>query len=96
MNWFAAENGTVQIKGETAYKVTDVIDIPPLKVRMETRNIDRVISFLAIPHGWAFIPRSAFVISRQFLTDFRFENWRFQNWITNNIKKQCLAAVNFM
>lgn len=39
MNWYAAENGTVQIKGETVYKVTDVIDITIAEVRMETRSI---------------------------------------------------------
>lgn len=33
------ENGTVQIKGETVYKVTDVIDITIAEVRMETRSI---------------------------------------------------------
>ena len=33
------ENGTVQIKGETAYKVTDVIDVTIAEVRMETRSI---------------------------------------------------------
>lgn len=40
MNWFAAvKNGTVQIKGETVYKVTDVIDVTIAEVRMETRSI---------------------------------------------------------
>lgn len=33
------ENGTVQIKGETIYKVTDVIDVTIAEVRMETRSI---------------------------------------------------------
>ncbi|MGP3591783.1 exoribonuclease II [Vagococcus sp. WN89Y] len=33
------ENGTVQIKGETAFKVTDVIDVTIAEVRMETRSI---------------------------------------------------------
>lgn len=33
------ENGTVQIKGETAYKVTDVIDVTIAEVRMETRSV---------------------------------------------------------
>lgn len=33
------ENGTVQIKGEVAYRVTDVIDVTIAEVRMETRNI---------------------------------------------------------
>ncbi|HDS9359121.1 TPA: exoribonuclease II [Enterobacter chengduensis] len=33
------ENGTVQIKGETVYKVTDVIDANIAEVRMETRSI---------------------------------------------------------
>ncbi|WP_297120827.1 exoribonuclease II [uncultured Enterobacter sp.] len=33
------ENGTVQIKGETVYKVTDVIDVNIAEVRMETRSI---------------------------------------------------------
>ncbi|EAW0863345.1 exoribonuclease II [Salmonella enterica] len=33
------ENGTVQIKGETVYKVTDVIDVTIAEVRMETRSI---------------------------------------------------------
>ncbi|WP_114013317.1 S1 RNA-binding domain-containing protein, partial [Shigella sonnei] len=32
------ENGTVQIKGETVYKVTDVIDVTIAEVRMETRG----------------------------------------------------------
>ncbi len=32
-------NGTVQIKGETVYKVTDVIDVTIAEVRMETRSI---------------------------------------------------------
>ncbi len=39
-NWCAAvENGTVQIKGEVVYKVTDVIDVTIAEVRMETRSI---------------------------------------------------------
>lgn len=33
------ENGTVQIKGEMAYRVTDVIDVTIAEVRMETRSI---------------------------------------------------------
>nr|WP_318381561.1 exoribonuclease II [uncultured Enterobacter sp.] len=33
------ENGSVQIKGETVYKVTDVIDVNIAEVRMETRSI---------------------------------------------------------
>ncbi|MBJ3813605.1 exoribonuclease II [Shimwellia pseudoproteus] len=33
------ENGTVQIKGETHYKVTDVIDVTIAEVRMETRSV---------------------------------------------------------
>ena len=33
------ETGTVQIKGETVYKVTDVIDVTIAEVRMETRSI---------------------------------------------------------
>ncbi len=33
------ESGTVQIKGETVYKVTDVIDVTIAEVRMETRSI---------------------------------------------------------
>lgn len=33
------ENGTVQIKGETAYKVSDVIDVTIAEVRMETRSV---------------------------------------------------------
>lgn len=33
------ENGTVQIKSETVYKVTDVIDVTIAEVRMETRSI---------------------------------------------------------
>ncbi|MDR7342574.1 exoribonuclease-2 [Pantoea alhagi] len=33
------ENGTVQIKGEVVYRVTDVIDVTIAEVRMETRNI---------------------------------------------------------
>mgnify|MGYP005980496853 CR=1 FL=1 len=33
------ENGTVQIKGETVYKVTDIIDVTIAEVRMETRSI---------------------------------------------------------
>ncbi|WP_058910259.1 exoribonuclease II [Entomohabitans teleogrylli] len=33
------ENGTVQIKGEVRYKVTDVIDVTIAEVRMETRSI---------------------------------------------------------
>lgn len=40
MNWFAARRGgTIQIKGETVYKVTDVIDVTIAEVRMETRSI---------------------------------------------------------
>ncbi|MFY9993553.1 MAG: exoribonuclease II [Leclercia sp.] len=33
------ENGTVQIKGEQAYKVTEVIDVTIAEVRMETRSV---------------------------------------------------------
>ncbi|EPJ5821070.1 exoribonuclease II [Pluralibacter gergoviae] len=33
------ENGTVQIKGETAYRVSDVIDVTIAEVRMETRSV---------------------------------------------------------
>ncbi|EAX1656167.1 exoribonuclease II, partial [Salmonella enterica] len=33
------ENGTIQIKGETVYKVTDVIDVTIAEVRMDTRSI---------------------------------------------------------
>lgn len=33
------ESGTIQIKGETVYKVTDVIDVTIAEVRMETRSI---------------------------------------------------------
>ncbi|AIR66692.1 exoribonuclease II [Cedecea neteri] len=33
------ENGTVQIKGEVVYKVTDVIDVTIAEVRMETRSV---------------------------------------------------------
>jgi len=33
------ENGTVQIKGETVHKVTDVIDVTIAEVRMETRSV---------------------------------------------------------
>ncbi|RPH30670.1 exoribonuclease II [Buttiauxella warmboldiae] len=33
------EAGTVQIKGEVAYKVTDVIDVTIAEVRMETRSV---------------------------------------------------------
>lgn len=33
------ENGTVQIKGESVYKVTDVIEVTIAEVRMETRSI---------------------------------------------------------
>ncbi|EMH4161278.1 exoribonuclease II [Pluralibacter gergoviae] len=33
------ENGTVQIKGETVYKVSDIIDVTIAEVRMETRSI---------------------------------------------------------
>jgi exoribonuclease-2 len=33
------ENGTVQIKDEVAYKVTDVIDVTIAEVRMETRSV---------------------------------------------------------
>lgn len=33
------ESGTVQIKGETVYKVTDVIDVTVAEVRMETRSV---------------------------------------------------------
>lgn len=33
------ENGTVTIKGETVYKVSDVIDVTIAEVRMETRSV---------------------------------------------------------
>ena len=33
------ENGTVQIKGEIVFKVTDVIDVTIAEVRMETRSV---------------------------------------------------------
>ncbi|HKM98417.1 MAG TPA: exoribonuclease II [Buttiauxella sp.] len=33
------ESGTVQIKGEVAFKVTDVIDVTVAEVRMETRSV---------------------------------------------------------
>ncbi|MGY5956925.1 exoribonuclease II [Kosakonia sp. BK9b] len=33
------ESGTVQIKGETVFKVTDVIDVTIAEVRMETRSV---------------------------------------------------------
>jgi len=33
------ENGTVQIKGDVAYRVTDLIDVPIAEVRMETRSV---------------------------------------------------------
>jgi len=33
------ENGTVQIKGEVAYKVAEVIDVTIAEVRMETRSV---------------------------------------------------------
>lgn len=33
------ENGTVQIKGDVAYRVTDVIDVTIAEVRMETRSV---------------------------------------------------------
>lgn len=33
------ESGTVQIKGEVAYRVTDVIDVTIAEVRMETRSV---------------------------------------------------------
>ncbi|KAB8313631.1 exoribonuclease II [Erwinia endophytica] len=33
------ENGTVQIKGDVVYRVTDVIDVTIAEVRMETRSI---------------------------------------------------------
>jgi len=33
------ESGTVQIKGETVYKATDVIDVTIAEVRMETRSV---------------------------------------------------------
>lgn len=33
------ESGTVQIKGETVYKVSDIIDVTIAEVRMETRSI---------------------------------------------------------
>lgn len=33
------ENGTVQIKGEVAYRVTDLIDVTIAEVRMETRSV---------------------------------------------------------
>ncbi len=33
------ESGTVQIKGEVAYRVTDVIDVTLAEVRMETRSV---------------------------------------------------------
>ncbi|HEY1845188.1 MAG TPA: exoribonuclease II [Buttiauxella sp.] len=33
------ENGSVQIKGEVVYKVTDVIDVTIAEVRMETRSV---------------------------------------------------------
>ena len=33
------ESGTVQIKGEVAFKVTDVIDVTIAEVRMETRSV---------------------------------------------------------
>ncbi|PKH26812.1 exoribonuclease II [Enterobacterales bacterium CwR94] len=33
------ENGTVQLKGEVAYRVTDIIDVTIAEVRMETRSI---------------------------------------------------------
>lgn len=33
------ENGTIQVKGEIVYKVTDVIDVTLAEVRMETRSI---------------------------------------------------------
>ena len=40
MNWCAArKTGTVQIKGEVVYKVTDVIDVTIAEVRMETRSV---------------------------------------------------------
>jgi exoribonuclease II len=33
------ESGTVQIKGEVAYRVTDIIDVTIAEVRMETRSV---------------------------------------------------------
>ena len=33
------ESGTVPIKGEVVYKVTDVIDVTIAEVRMETRSV---------------------------------------------------------
>jgi exoribonuclease-2 len=33
------ESGTVTIKGETVYKVSDVIDVTIAEVRMETRSV---------------------------------------------------------
>lgn len=39
MNWCSRESGTVQIKGEVVYKVTDVIDVTIAEVRMETRSV---------------------------------------------------------
>ena len=33
------ENGSVQIKGEVVYRVTDVIDVTIAEVRMETRSV---------------------------------------------------------
>ena len=70
MNWFAArKNGTVQIKGETVYKVTDVIDVTIAEVRMKPaalRARSRNLLSRPIPHGWAvYFPASTFVISRQ-------------------------------
>lgn len=34
-----SQSGTVQIKGEVVYKVTDVIDVTIAEVRMETRSV---------------------------------------------------------
>jgi hypothetical protein len=48
------ENGTVQIKGEVVYKVTDVIDVTIAEVRMETRSalrVRRLIAPCAAPSG---------------------------------------------
>ena len=33
------ESGTVQVKGEVAYRVTDIIDVTIAEVRMETRSV---------------------------------------------------------
>lgn len=95
-NWFAAgKRRRTKIKGETAYEVTDVIDITDRAWASQCAPVAWLSLSRPIRHEWAvYFPASHLRLSRRITTGFSFEKTGiFQTGLQTQIYKETVRLI---